>query len=50
MMHKMILLSADLKTIHAVVIARKKASVAQVAERPLRKREVESSSDSAGSS
>ena len=48
MAHKMFLVTADLSKIHLVVVA-KKASVAQAAEHPLRKREVEVSSTSAGS-
>jgi len=50
MTHRMILATADLKTIHAVVIAKKKiASVAQVAEHAVRTREDGASSASAGS-
>ncbi len=36
--HKMMLVSADLKTIHAVVIARRKAPLAQPEEPAIRNR------------
>lgn len=52
MTHRMILATADLKTIYKVVVARRKvdAGVAQAAERRFRKPEVRSSSDLASPS
>lgn len=49
MEHEMILLEADFRSVCARLTARRKVSVAQAAEHPIRNREVESSSDSAGS-
>ena len=47
MEHRMILVSADFREVHRVVIARKKAGIAQAAEHAPRKREDGTSSVSA---
>lgn len=49
MEHRMILASADLKTVYAVVVARKKAGVAQVGERLIRNQQAGASNASTSS-
>lgn len=49
MTHRMILMSHDFKEVHKIVVARRKASIAQVEERIFRTDEVGASIASAGS-
>jgi hypothetical protein len=49
MTHKMILMDADFKTVRKMIVARRKASIAQVEERIFRTDEVGASIASAGS-